>query len=72
MGKRKPPRVFVSDFETSVYEGQTRTEVWAAATVELGTENVVIHDSISKWFNYISEIAEYDNVVVYFHNLKLQ
>lgn len=70
MGKRKPPRVFVSDFETSVYEGQTRTEVWAAATVELGTENVVIHNSIAKWFNYISEIAEFDNVVVYFHNLK--
>lgn len=70
MGKRKPPRVFVSDFETSVYEGQTRTEVWAAATVELGTENVVIHNSISKWFNYIGEIAEYGNVVVYFHNLK--
>lgn len=70
MGKRKPPRVFVADFETSVYEGQTRTEVWAAATVELGTENVVIHNSISKWFNYIGEIAEYDNVVVYFHNLK--
>lgn len=70
MGKRKPPRVFVADFETSVYEGQTKTEVWAAATVELGTENVVIHNSISKWFNYIGEIAEYDNVVVYFHNLK--
>ena len=70
MGKRKPPRVFVADFETSVYEGQTRTEVWAAATVELGTENVVIHNSISNWFNYIGEIAEYDNVVVYFHNLK--
>lgn len=70
MGKRKPPRVFVSDFETSVYEGQTRTEVWAAATVELGTETVVVHNSIAKWFNYIDEIAEYDNVVVYFHNLK--
>lgn len=70
MGKRKPPRVFVADFETSVYEGQTKTEVWAAATVELGTESVVIHNSISKWFNYIGEIAEYDNVVVYFHNLK--
>lgn len=67
---RKKPRIFVSDFETSVYPGQTSTEVWAAATVEIGTENVVIQNSISAWFNYIFDIATVDNVIIYFHNLK--
>lgn len=67
---RKKPRIFVSDFETSVYPGQTSTEVWAAATVEIGTENVVIQNSISAWFNYIFDIAVVDNVIIYFHNLK--
>lgn len=67
---RKKPRIFVSDFETSVYPGQTKTEVWAAATVEIGTENVVIQNSISAWFNYIFDIAVVDNVIIYFHNLK--
>lgn len=68
--KQKESKVFVSDFETTVYEGQTSTEVWAAATVELGTENVTIQTSIDAWFKYICDLAVYDNLVVYFHNLK--
>lgn len=68
--QEKPPRVFICDFETSVYENQTSTEVWAAATVEMYTENVTIHNSISKWFDNICELARYDNLIVYFHNLK--
>ena len=30
------------DFETTVYEGQDHTEVWASASVELFTEDVHI------------------------------
>lgn len=45
-------RVFVADFETTVYKGQTSTEVWAAASVELFTDDVVICHSISDQFNY--------------------
>ena len=33
-------RTFMADFETTVYEGQTSTEVWASACVELYTEDV--------------------------------
>ena len=36
----------IGDFETSVYAGQTSTEVWASAVVQLYTEDVKIFNSI--------------------------
>ena len=45
-GRNRKNRVFVGDFETTVYKGQVNTEVWAAATVELFTEDVQIFHSI--------------------------
>lgn len=62
------PRIFVGDFETTVYEGQTKTEVWAAACVELYTEDVVILNSIEEMYNYLCGMGS--NVICYFHNLK--
>ena len=50
--RRKVNRIFSADFETTVYDGQTSTEVWAAATVELGTEDVQIFHSIGDLFSY--------------------
>ena len=41
-------RIFVGDFETTVYKGQEDTEVWASACVELGTEDVKIFHSIDE------------------------
>lgn len=35
-------KVFVCDFETTVFEGQLTTEVWASACVEMWTEEVNI------------------------------
>ena len=35
-------RTFMCDFETTVYDGQKDTEVWASALVELYTEDVLI------------------------------
>lgn len=61
-------KVFVGDFETTVYEGQTSTEVWASAVVEIGTENVLIHHSINETFNFLMSID--DNIMIYYHNLK--
>lgn len=61
-------RYFASDFETTVYKGQTHTEVWAAASVELFTEDVMIFHSIAEQFNYFASLS--DNVVAYYHNLK--
>ena len=61
-------RYFVGDFETTVYEGQEETEVWASAVVEMNTEDVLIFHSIDATFNYFIELN--DNIIVYYHNLK--
>lgn len=61
-------KVMVADFETTVYKGQTRTDVWASASVELGTEDVHIFHSIEEQFNYF--ISLNCNIICYFHNLK--
>lgn len=63
------PKTYVADFETTVYEGQTSTEVWAAAIVELNTEDVEIFHSIEDFYNRL--LAEKGrDLIVYFHNLK--
>lgn len=61
-------RYFSCDFETTVYEGQTSTEVWASAVVELGTEYVKIFHSIDETFDYFKSLK--CNMVCYYHNLK--
>lgn len=66
--KLKQFRHFVGDFETTVYKGQVRTEVWASAIVELFTEDVLILGSIDETFDYLCGLKE--NVSIFFHNLK--
>ena len=61
-------RYFSCDFETTVYEGQTSTEVWASAVVELGSEDVKIFHSIDETFEYFKSLK--CNMVCYYHNLK--
>lgn len=56
------------DFETTVYEGQDHTEVWASACVECGTENVKIFHSIGEQFDYFKSLNR--NLICYYHNLK--
>lgn len=66
--KIKKYRYFVGDFETTVYEGQKETEVWASASVELYTDNVSIFHSIREQFDYFLSLQS--NIIVYYHNLK--
>lgn len=61
-------RIFAADFETTVFDGQSFTEVWASASVELGTEDVKIFHSIQEQFDYFVSLR--DNLIVYYHNLK--
>jgi len=68
MGGTYKQRIFVGDFETTVYKGQTHTEVWASAVVELGTEDVVIMHSIDETFEFLKNLNQ--NVIIYYHNLK--
>ena len=59
---------YVADFETTVYKGQQFTEVWAAAVVKLGTEDVEVLHSLPDFLSYI--FAKKTNIVCYFHNVK--
>ena len=68
MARKKKYRYFSCDFETTVFEGQTFTEVWASACVELNTEDVHIFHSIGEQFDYFTNLK--CNVVAYYHNLK--
>ena len=62
------PRYFVCDFETSVFEQQEYTEVWAFAMVELFDDQVLIFHSLEEGFEYLRSLNQ--NVILYFHNLK--
>ena len=68
---------FVGDFETTVYDDQDYTEVWASALVpikdrgsddEYGEEDVKIFGSIDATFRYLVSLNT--NVMIYYHNLK--
>lgn len=61
-------KYMVGDFETTVYEGQQVTEVWASACVEFYTEDVKVHHSIEETFEYLVGLK--NNVCIYYHNLK--
>lgn len=65
-------KYFVGDFETTVYDGQTSTEVWASASVELYTEDVKVFHSIGEQWKFFCDIVYRDNcdLTVYYHNLK--
>lgn len=60
--------ILVGDFETTVYDGQTYTEVWASALVETGTEDVQILHSIEETWEYLKSLKR--SMIVYYHNLK--
>lgn len=66
--KNRKSRYFACDFETTVYEGQVNTEVWAAACVELFSENTHIFHSIKEQFDYF--ISLNSHIIAYYHNLK--
>lgn len=68
MSRPREVRTFMGDFETTVYDGQEYTEVWASASVELHTEDVHIFHSIDEQFEYFWKLGT--NVLVYYHNLK--
>ena len=58
----------MGDFETTVYSGQSNTEVWASASVEFYTEDVHIFHSLDEQLNYFVSLDS--NIIVYYHNLK--
>lgn len=68
MPAKRKFEIYVGDFETTTYEGQEFTEVWASAIVKLHSEEVTILNSIGETFSYLCELKQ--NLIVYYHNLK--
>lgn len=63
--------ILACDFETTVYEGQTRTDVWSAAYTEVGNnkpENVRVLGNISAFIEELFQARV--KTIAYFHNLK--
>ena len=60
---------YVADFETTVFEGQTFTQVWSAAYSKMfdNTEDVTVRGCIEDFINDIIKLNK--NVVCYFHNV---
>lgn len=67
MGTRKY-NIYAADFETTVYDDQTYTEVWLGGFCELFTEDIQIFGSIDDTFTAIENLK--GNQIIYFHNLK--
>lgn len=59
---------YMGDFETTVFDNQTYTEVWAAAMVPFWTEEVSILHSINDMFDRLKNL--HGNICIFFHNLK--
>lgn len=68
MSKTKDITYYVGDFETTVYEGQESTEVWASGLCPLWTEDAVILHSIEDTYDYIEKLNKH--LIIYYHNLK--
>lgn len=73
--RNKTPKIYIADTETTVYDGQTSTEVWASAITPLkpaGEEyfedEVLIHHSLPETLRYLENLKT--SVTVYYHNLK--
>lgn len=66
--KERKFKIYACDFETTVFKGQTFTEVWSACFCELYKKDVKIMHSIQDFFKYFFSLNE--NIKMYFHNLK--
>lgn len=63
-----PPLYVALDFETTVYKGQTRTDVWAAAYAFLYSDEEGIIGNIHDFLQFL--IKKRRHIIGWFHNLK--
>lgn len=61
-------KTYACDFETTVYENQDHTEVWASAIVGLEDSEPMVHHSIGETLQYL--VDQKEDAVLYYHNLK--
>ena len=63
----KTSRYFACDFETTVYDNQERTDVWASCLCELGDHEPILHGNIYDTYEYFESLNS--NIDAYYHNL---
>lgn len=71
--KRKDIKRYMADFETTVFEGQEFTEVWAAALCPVETtdpEEVEVFNCLEHFIARLMQYTKESDIIVYFHNLK--
>jgi hypothetical protein len=61
-------KIYSADLETTVYEGQTSTEAWSSALVELGSDTPLIFHSLAETLEYLD--SQNEDAILYYHNLK--
>lgn len=70
---RKIANVYMADFETTVYDGQEKTEVWATALCKLNCtdkNDVLVRNNIDDFMWDLKKLTHNSDTVVFFHNLK--
>lgn len=75
--------IYACDFETTVFEGQTDTQVWSSAICPVRTkaqqmgkrrkpapydDEVIVHHSIDETYKWL--IHNHEECIMYYHNLK--
>ena len=61
-------KIYSTDLETTVYEGQTSTEAWASALVALDSDEPLVFHSLKDTLSYLD--TQDEDAVLYYHNLK--
>ena len=61
-------KIYACDFETTVYENQDHTEVWASAIIGLEDDEPIVFHSIDETLYFLKQQNE--DAVLYYHNLK--
>jgi hypothetical protein len=61
-------KTYACDFETTVYENQDHTEVWASAIIGLEDDEPLVFHSIDETLYFLKQQNE--DAVLYYHNLK--
>lgn len=69
---KKQMKCYACDFETTVYKGQTSTEVWSAAITRIygEDEEVLNFSDLTSFMDYILQNHKAKQQNYYFHNLK--
>lgn len=65
--RKRRIKYFACDFETTVYDNQERTDVWASCICELGEHEPILHGNIYDTYEYFESLK--CDIDAYYHNL---